>query len=73
MSRMAIEMSEADIEREKSIGKKTGVVNQKALYDAGRLLEDAKNMIKISMPEYQSLGGRERDLKSIASKNPCAA
>ena len=47
MSRMAIEMSEADIEREKSIGKKTGVVNQKALYDAGRLLEDAKNMIKI--------------------------
>ena len=73
MSRMAIEMSEADIEREKSIEKKTGVVNQKALYDAGRLLEDAKNMIKISMPEYQSLGGRERDLKSIASKNPCAA
>lgn len=73
VSRMAIEMSEADIDREKSIGKKTGVLNQKALYDAGRLLEDAKNMIKISMPEYQSLGGRERDLKSIASKNPCAA
>ncbi|GEM_PF-5671033 len=73
MSRMAIEMSEADIDREKSIGKKTGVINQKALYDAGRLLEDSKALINISMPEYKSLGGSERDLKSIASKNPCAA
>lgn len=71
MSRKAIEISEADIDREKSIGKRTGVLNQQALYDAGRLIEDSNYMLKLAVPEYKALGAEERDLRSIASKNPC--
>ena len=73
VNQLAAKLSEDTIAEEKEIGRISGVVNQRRLHEAGRIIQESRFFIGSLMPEYKAMGGDEKSIARLAERNPCGA